>query len=142
MKTSDKGIGLIKQYEGLKLHAYLCPAKVWTIGYGHTKGVKKGDVITESRAVDLLKDDLIDAESAVTKQDLAINQNQFDALVSFVYNVGSGAFAGSTLLKKIKKNPNDPLIRTEFAKWNKSKGRVLDGLVKRRKAESDLYFKQ
>lgn len=142
MKTSQTGINLIKGFEGLELDAYLCPAKVWTIGYGHTKGVKQGQRITTNQADELLKEDLEVFENAVNVQSLNINQNQFDALVSFIYNLGIGAFNRSTLLKKIKENSNDPTIAYEFSRWNKANGNVLSGLVKRRKAESTLYFQQ
>ena len=142
MTTSEKGINLIATHEGLKLKAYQCPAKVWTIGYGHTKGVKQGDVITKEKAIEFLKEDLKEAENAVNKNLQNLNQNQFDALVSFVFNVGAGSFQDSTLLKKVKANPNDKSIADEFAKWDKAKGDTLPGLTKRRKAESDLYFEK
>lgn len=140
MKTSDKGIGLIKRFEGLRLKAYLCPAGKPTIGYGHTKGVKLGDVITEEEAEQLLLEDLIVVENEINKHNLDINQNQFDALVSFVYNVGVGNFRTSTLLKKIKANPNDKTIANEFKRWVYSNGKRLPGLVKRREEEAKLYF--
>ena len=142
MKTSDKGIGLIKRFEGLRLKAYLCPAGKPTIGYGHTKGVKLGDVITEEEAEQLLLEDLIVVENEINKHNLDINQNQFDALVSFVYNVGVGNFRTSTLLKKIKANPNDKTIANEFKRWVYSNGKRLPGLVKRREEEAKLYFTQ
>ena len=140
MKTSDKGIGLIKRFEGLRLKAYLCPAGKPTIGYGHTKDVKLGDVITEKEAEQLLLEDLIVVENEINKHNLDINQNQFDALVSFVYNVGVGNFRTSTLLKKIKTDPNDKTIANEFKRWVYSNGKKLPGLVKRREEEAKLYF--
>lgn len=140
MRTSNKGIELIKKEEGLMLKAYRCPAGVLTIGYGHTKGVKSSDVITEQQADTYLREDLRDAEQTVIRHRLDINQNQFDALVSFVFNLGSGNFASSTLLKKVKINSNDPTIATEFRKWVYAGGKVLSGLVKRREAEANLYF--
>jgi len=140
MKTSQKGIELISLHEGLRLEAYQCPAGVRTIGYGHTKGVKQGDIISKEKAVEFLKEDLVDAENAINKHFKNISQNQFDALVSFVFNVGSGNFQSSTLLKKAKVNPNDKTIADEFAKWNKAKSVVLPGLTKRRKEEASLYF--
>ena len=140
MKTSKKGIELIASHEGLALKAYKCPAGVWTIGYGHTGGVKSTDVITKERAIEFLQSDLKDAENAVNKNLPNLNQNQFDALVSFVFNVGAGNFGKSTLLKKAKNNPSDATIRSEFNKWINGGGKVLPGLVKRRKEESDLYF--
>lgn len=141
MRISDEGLALIKSFEGLRLNAYLCPAKVWTIGYGHTQGVEKGQTITEIEAENLLKDDLSGFEKAVKKCNLELNQNQFDALVSFTFNVGAGNLSKSTLLKKAKNDPLDPTIREEFMKWNKAKGETLAGLTRRRKAEANLYFK-
>lgn len=144
MKTGNKGLALIKSFESLQLKAYQCPAGVWTIGYGHTKGVKQGDVIDEKQADQFLKEDCIEAEKAVNAQNLTLSQNQFDALVSFVFNVGVGNFQTSTLLKKAKLNAADPTIADEFAKWNKARVKgvlsVLNGLTRRRQAESDLYF--
>lgn len=142
MKTSDKGIELIKRHEGFRSRAYLCPAGVWTIGYGHTGGVKSGDVVTEAQAAELLRADLAHAESVVNAQGLNLNQNQFDALVSFVFNVGSGNFRKSTLLKVVRSNPADLRIKAEFDKWIYGGGKVLPGLVRRRKDEGDLYFKK
>ncbi|WP_026473952.1 lysozyme [Alkaliflexus imshenetskii] len=140
MKTSEKGVQLITTHEGLKLNAYVCPAGVWTIGYGHTRTAKQGMTITKQRAEELLKDDLQTAENAVNNQLLRLSQNQFDALVSFVFNVGPGNFRKSTLLSMIKLNANNPLIADEFMRWHKGGGRVLPGLVKRREDEANLYF--
>ena len=140
MKTSPKGIALIKEFEGLRLKAYLCPGGVWTIGYGHTAGVKPGMTITEEQAEQFLKEDMIVFEKAVNNQNLALNQNQFDALVSFIYNVGTGNFSSSTLLRKVRANPQDNSIMDEFLRWVYSKGRVLPGLQRRRLAEMKLYF--
>ena len=140
MKTSDRGIELIKAHEGFLSHAYRCPAGRWTIGYGHTGGVKSGDVVTQAQATVLLTGDIVTAEKAVSVAGLKLAQNQFDALVSFVFNVGAGNFNRSTLLKYARANVDDPRIRLEFSKWIYADGKVLPGLVKRRKAESDLYF--
>lgn len=140
MKTSEAGLSLIKSFEGLRLESYLCPANVWTIGYGHTQGVKPNQIISEKQAESLLKGDLLVFEKTVLSHNLKLNQNQFDAFVSFCYNVGSGNLAKSTLLRKAKLNPNDETIRDEFMKWNKAKGKELAGLTRRRKAEGDLYF--
>lgn len=137
MNTGYKGISLIKSFEKLELKAYKCPAGVWTIGYGHTKGVKKGDVCTEAQAEQWLKEDLSDAETAMAG--LKLNQNQFDALVSFTFNLGVGNFKKSTLYKKVKANPNDPSITDEFGKWKFANGKELAGLVRRRAAEAELY---
>ena len=140
MKTSDKGIEFIKRHEALRLNAYLDSAGVPTIGYGHTLGVRMSDTITKSQAEQLLRGDLITAESEINKHNLNINQNQFDSLVSFVFNLGVGNFARSTLLRKIKSNANDPAIRKEFERWVYAGGKVLNGLVRRRREEADLYF--
>lgn len=140
MTTSERGLSLIKSFEGLRLESYLCPAKVWTIGYGHTSGVKQGQTIIEEQAEQFLKDDLLTFEKAVLAHNLKLNQNQFDALVSFTYNVGGGNLNKSTLLRKVKDNPTDASIRNEFMKWNKANGKALAGLTRRRNAEADLYF--
>jgi lysozyme len=146
-KIGTKGLDLIKSFEGLKLKPYLCPAKVPTVGYGSTfyengKKVKITDPsITEQRASKLLLDSLKGFERYVDsycRDD--INQNQFDALVSFCYNLGPANLKSSTLLKKANVNPNDPTIAQEFLRWNKAGGRALKGLTKRRQAESNLYF--
>lgn len=141
MKTSERGIELIKKFEDFRSEAYKCPAGVWTIGYGHTGGVKPGDRVTETEAEGFLRKDIESSEKIVsTLVKRPLNQNQFDALVSFVYNTGSGNFAGSTLLRKINKNPLDVSIKEEFQKWVYAKGKRLEGLVKRRLEECELYF--
>lgn len=146
-KIGQKGLDLIKSFEGLYLKPYLCPANVPTIGYGNTfyengnKVTLKDPIITEARAIELLMFELGMYEQKVDSYCIdTINQNQFDALVSFCYNVGPGNLKSSTLLKKVNANPNDPTIRTEFLKWNKGGGKVLAGLTKRRTAEANLYF--
>ncbi len=144
MKTSEKGLALIMRHEALSLKAYKCPAGIWTIGYGHTRDVKAGDVCTKQQAVEWLMQDVKTAEAAINNAHLPINQNQFDALVSFVFNVGIGNFKRSTLLKKIRANAFDKNIEQQFMRWNKARvnGRLkpLRGLTKRRTAESKLYF--
>ena len=140
MKTSPKGIALIKEFEGLRLKAYQCPGGVWTIGYGHTAGVKPGMLISKAQAEEYLKADLIAFERYLNGLGLALNQNQFDALISFIYNVGTGNFSNSTLLRKVRANPQDNSIMDEFLRWVYSKGRVLPGLQRRRLAEMKLYF--
>lgn len=141
MKTSKNGLELIKRHEGCRLTAYKCPAGVWTIGYGHTGGdVTPGMTITTRRAEELLIEDIRWAEDAVNRESLRLNQNQFDALVSFVYNVGAGNFRSSTLLKMLRVNPDSLNIRTELNKWCKAKGSTLPGLALRRKQEAELYF--
>lgn len=143
MKTSDNGLRLIKSYESLRLQAYRCPAGVVTIGYGHTRTARLGQTITEQQAEVLLRDDLAEAERAVNRTAAVrpLNQNQFDALISLVFNIGSGNYDRSTIRTKIKANPADPAIRTEFGKWVNAGGKRLEGLVKRRATEADLYFK-
>lgn len=141
MKTSRNGFELIKRYEGCRLTAYKCPAGVLTVGYGHTgTDVVAGMVITQQQADELLQKDVRWAEDAVNREKLNINQNQFDALVSFVFNLGAGNFRSSSLLKMIRINPLSLNIRTEFEKWCKAKGSTLPGLALRRKHEADLYF--
>lgn len=141
MKTNQAGIDLIKQFEGCKLQSYLCPAGVPTIGYGSTNGVTMGMTITEEEAESLLRVDLEKFEKQLNSLNLKINENQFSALVSFIYNLGFGSFLTSTLRRRIMTNPNEPSIRDEFNKWVRGGGKVLPGLVKRRAAESELYFK-
>lgn len=140
MKTSPKGIALIKEFEGLRLKAYKCLGGVWTIGYGHTAGVRPGMVISEAQAEEYLMADLIAFEKYLNGLGLALDQNQFDALVSLIYNIGIGNFQKSTLLRKARVNPNDNSIMDEFLKWVYSKGRVLPGLQRRRLREMKLYF--
>lgn len=150
MITSTKGLALIKEFEGLELKAYLCPAGVLTIGYGHTgKDVTENMIISETGADLLLKKDIWKFEHELTQQlakkEVKLNQNQFDALISFSFNVGtSNLFNVSTLWKKVVINKNDPNISREFLKWNKAKVNgvltELPGLTKRRQAESNLYF--
>lgn len=140
MRTSQTGINLIKSFESLRLEAYRCPAGIWTIGYGHTAGVRRGDRIDGQKAEQLLAEDLRKFENTVNRECPGVNQNQFDALVSFTFNIGSGNFLKSTLLKCVKANPQNLNIRYEFSRWNKANGTVLSGLIRRRKAEADLYF--
>ena len=140
MRTGQRGINLIKQHEGLRLEAYRCPAGVFTIGYGHTAGVRRGDVIDAQRAEQLLAEDLGESEAVVNRECPGLSQNRFDALVSFVFNVETGNFLKSTLLKCVKANPENVNIRYEFSRWTRSKGVELAGLMRRRRAEADLYF--
>ena len=147
ISISAKGLELIKKYEGFESKPYLCPAKVLTIGYGATyypsgNKVKLSDpAITEGYASNLLQVMVRPYEQAVDsfRRD-DINQNQFDALVSFAYNLGTNALKNSTLLKKINANPNDKSIEKEFMKWVNAGGKRLQGLVNRRTEESKLYF--
>ena len=140
MKTSALGRKLIQGFEGYRSEAYLCPAGVWTIGYGHTAGVKEGDTCTRAEADAFLVEDLKWAEDTVNAQNLTLGQYQFDALVSFVYNVGSGNFNSSTLLKKLKSSTAATSdLETEWKKWKYANKQVLQGLVRRRAAEWSLY---
>lgn len=142
MKTSDRGIQAIEGYEGIRLKAYLDSVNVPTIGVGHTLGVHMGDVITKEQAEEFLRADLEDAEYAVNKYVLMpINQSQFDALVSFVFNLGSGAFKGSTLLKRLNAGLYQEAAN-EFLKWNQAGGKVLAGLAARRAAERAMFREQ
>lgn len=139
MKTSAKGIELIKAFEGFESQAYLCPANVWTIGYGTTSNVKKGQVITESQAVTFLEDDLEKFEKAVNSLvKVKLTQDQFDALVSWVYNLGQGNFASSTMLRLLNQGKYDT-VPDQMLRWNKAGGKALAGLTRRRKAEGDLF---
>lgn len=147
MKASQKCVELIKQFEGYKDKAYLCPAGIPTIGYGSTmwndgRKVQMGDKITKEGAELLLHWEL--NNKAVVLYGLNVNQNQANAILSFVFNLGIGAFQKSTLIKKIRLNPNDPTIRDEFMKWNKARvgGKLIElkGLTRRRTAESNLYY--
>ena len=138
-KTNQAGVDLIKQFEGFVNHAYKCPAGVWTIGYGHTKGVYDGQHVDESAAQDLLRQDLADAEGAVCRLvTVDLNDNQFAALVSFVFNVGTGNFAKSSVLTSVNAEDHDE-VPYNLAKWNKAGGKVLSGLTRRREAEGKLW---
>lgn len=146
MKLSDNGVRLIKRFEGYhrKLPdggciAYRCPAGIWTIGYGTTSGVKPGLIWTEAQAEAALRDDVVRFESAVLRLvRVPLNQNQFDALVSFTYNVGEGALAKSSVLRCVNAGDMAGAARA-FALWNKAGGKVLPGLVERRAREAALF---
>lgn len=134
MKISQIGIDLIKSFEGCVLTAYLCPSNVWTIGYGHTTGVYQGQTITKAQAEQYLKEDIVKYENYVNNTGLSLNQNQFDALVSFTYNCGSGN------LKKLIANRSLSEIADAILLYNKSNGKTLSGLVRRREAERKLFL--
>ena len=142
MSISPKGLSLIKKFEGMRLIAYLCPAGVPTIGYGHTEGVKLGDKITEEQAESFLRYDLVSFEQCVsTWTSVKINQNEFDALVSFAFNVGCTAYKNSTLLKLLNQNTDRKVVAAEFSRWVKDgEGNTLQGLVNRREAEKKLFL--
>jgi lysozyme len=145
-KISSKGIDLIKAFEGYSGNAYICPAGVPTIGWGtirypNGQKVKMGDKCTPEQAGTFLRNDLISFESSVDALCTdSLTQNQFDALVSFCYNLGAGSLKSSTLLKKVNANPLDPTIRKEFMRWIYAGPLKLAGLERRRTAEADLYF--
>ena len=141
MRTSQKGIDLIKEFEGFSERVYLCPGGVYTIGYGHTRGVQIGDSCTREQAEEYLKDDLRVAEEVVLALvSVPLSQNQFDALVSLVYNIGSGNFYDSTIRRVINANGGDmEEYRRAWMMWKKSRGKVLKGLVRRREAEYKLF---
>ena len=139
METSKIGLDLIKHFEGCELEAYKCPAGVWTIGYGHTKGVYEGQTITEEEAEQMLKDELVEYEGYVNNLvTVGLNQNQFDAMVSWVYNLGGGNLKASTLLKVLNSG-NYAGVPEQMLRWNKAGGKVLEGLTRRRQAEADLF---
>ena len=139
MKISNTGIDLIKHFEGCETEAYLCPAGVPTIGYGHIKGVQMGDVITEAQAHEMLVEELDEYESYINDLvTVSLNQNQFDAMVSWVYNLGGGNLRASTLLKVL--NSGDYAgVPAQIMRWNKAGGKVLERLTRRRQAEADLF---
>lgn len=142
----NKGIPIIRRFEGLRLRAYICPAGKITIGWGNTfyengSKVQMGDRITLDRADRLLFHmvNMFEAElSKLVKSN--INENQKGALTSFIFNLGSTKFGRSTLLRKVNANPNDPTIKDEFMRWVGKDPKTINGLRNRRKAEADLYF--
>ncbi len=149
MTPSKNCIDLIKKFEGFRSEAYQDSVGIWTVGYGSTmwpdgKKVQPGQRMTIQEAEAVMTWEL-ERKGKVILSGLPttiINQNQYDALLSFAYNLGVGALLKSTLFKKLKVNPNDPSIRTEFMRWVNAGGKPLKGLITRRKAEADLYFKQ
>lgn len=142
----DQAVALIRTFEGFRSTAYKCPAGVWTIGYGTTrinrKAVKQGMTCTEAEAEQYMRSDLQPfAASIKTLVKVPLNENQFAALLSFVYNIGPAAFGSSTMLKKI--NAGDWLgARNEFFRWIRAAGQTLQGLVKRRAAEAELFARE
>lgn len=144
MRMSVEGLALVKEFEGLRLKAYKCPANVWTIGYGHTSAagspeVNPGMEITKEEAEEILRRDMVQYENGVKKLvKVELTQGQFDALVDFAYNAGVGALAKSTLLKRVNEERFDD-VPAEFMKWTKGGGKELPGLVRRRRAEVKLW---
>jgi lysozyme len=140
MQLSERGLALIKEHEGLRLDAYLCPAKVWTIGYGSTgPHVRAGMRIAAPEAEVLLLEDVARFEEGVRRIAGRCTQGQYDALVSFAFNLGLGALMSSTLLKRHKAG-DFAQAADQFLRWNRAGGRVLPGLTKRRAAERQLYL--
>ena len=142
MRTSQRGIDLIKEFEGYSERVYMCAGGKYTIGYGHTRGVEPGDTCTREQAEEYLRHDLIDAEETIEALiNVPLSQCQFDALVSLVYNIGSGNFYSSTIRRVINRKITDiEEYRRAWMMWIKSRGKVLKGLIRRREAEFELFI--
>jgi len=139
VNISEKGLQLLKHYEGCELNAYRCSADVLTIGYGHTKGVTEDMVITQEEADQMLQDEMPEYESYINDMvTVDLNQDQFDAMVCWVYNLGSGNLASSTLLKVLNEGDYEA-VPEQMKRWNKAGGKVLNGLIKRRDSEAKLF---
>lgn len=142
MTPSNDCIDMVKHFEGFKAVAYLCPANVWTIGYGRTKNVKEGDITSMPQATRDLEEELVEFGDQVHRVvDVELSQNEFDALTSWTYNLGVGNLQSSTLLKKLNAGDKDS-VPSEMLRWNKAAGKVLAGLTTRRQAEADLWEKE
>ena len=142
MKVSQECIDLVKFFEGFESKAYLCPAGVWTIGYGRTKNVKEGDMENELQAGrDLLEELEEFGEQVLSVVRVSIKQHQFDALASWTYNLGVGNLQSSTLLKKLNSGDKNS-VPSEMVRWNKAAGKVLAGLTRRREAEAKLWARE
>jgi lysozyme len=139
-RVSQRGIDLIQKHEGLRLQSYVCPAGKWTIGYGHTRTARPGQQITAEQAEELLRQDIAFAELAVRALGVQLRQGQYDALVSFVYNVGVGAFRNSTLRQMVIDRKPDAEVAAQFGRWVYAGNRRLPGLVNRRNDEAALYL--
>ena len=141
MKVSQECIDLVKFFEGFEPKAYLCPANVWTIGYGRTKNVREGDELTEPQAErDLLEELEEFAEQVLNTVKVDLEQNELDALTSWTYNLGVGNLQSSTLLKKLNSGDKNS-VPSEMIRWNKAAGKVFAGLTRRREAEAKLWVK-
>ena len=139
MKISQEGIELIKKFEGCRTESYRCSANVPTIGYGHTAGVKDGDSCTQAEAESILAEDLVEFEDYVNDLvTVELTPSQFDALVAFTFNLGPKNLGESTLLRLLNLEKYDE-IPAQFKRWNRASGKVLDGLIRRREAESLLF---
>ncbi|NJK97351.1 MAG: lysozyme [Bacteroidales bacterium] len=158
MKTSSRGIAIIKKYESCKLKTYKCPAGVWTIGWGHTKGVKPRDICTQEQADKWLEEDLIEFERIISIWFPRLNQHQFDAMVSLCFNIGPGNLRKSPIYNAIKTDPGDIRIKSYFQRHVYADGshngkdddkdglideagekQKLEGLIRRRTEEANLY---
>lgn len=146
---NEQGLALVKEFEGCRLEAYLCPAGLPTIGYGHTFAVEMGQTINEAEADALLREDLKDAKEVVDRlATTQVNENQFSALTSFVFSIGAGtglsgepgAFERSTLLSMLNANAQADIVAAQFLRWNKANGQELLGLTRRRHAEQALFL--
>ena len=141
MKVSQDCIDLVKFFEGFEAKAYLCPASVWTIGYGRTKNVKEGDMVNEMQAERDLLEELDEfAGQVLNSVKVALTQKELDALTSWTYNLGVGNLQSSTLLKKLNSGDKNS-VPSEMLRWNKAAGKVLAGLTRRREAEAKLWAK-
>lgn len=139
MNISEEGLSLIKKFEGCELKAYRCAANVLTIGYGTTKGVTEDMEITKEEAESILKEEMHEYEGYINDMvKVPLKQNQFDSIVSWVFNLGSGNLSSSTLLKKLNNSEYDE-VPAQIKRWNKAGGKVLDGLIRRREAEALLF---
>jgi len=139
MKISEEGKALIKKFEGCKLDSYRCSANVATIGYGHTKDVIDGDSCTQDEAGQMLADDLTEFEGYVDKLvTVDLEQNQFDALVAWTFNLGPTNLKSSTMLRVLNEGKKSE-VPAQMKRWNKAGGKTLDGLIRRREAESLLW---
>lgn len=140
MKTSQKGIDLIKKFEGCKLYAYRDSVGVWTIGWGNTSHAKAGMAITQAQADKFLAEDLAAVESVLNKMNINFKQNQFDALAAWIFNLGEGKFKGSTLYKKIVARATDLEITDQIVRWINAGGKPSLGLKRRRVAEANMFL--
>jgi|TARA_B110000977_G_scaffold111217_1_gene144334 lysozyme len=139
MNISQEGLGLIKKFEGCEYNAYKCAAGVLTIGYGHTEGVKEDDLVTQQEADKLLEKDIkIFEEIVLDAVEMPLSQHQFDALVSWTFNLGGGNLNSSTMLKVLNTGDYEN-VPTQIKRWNKAGGKVLEGLIRRREAEALLF---
>jgi lysozyme len=138
-RINEAGIALLKEYEGLRLKPYLCPSRIWTVGYGHTRNVRLGMTITPEEAEELLQEDLRGFERAVARLvQVPLTDNQFSALVCFTFNVGVGNFEDSTLLRLLNRGWYEQ-VPAQLSRWNRSRGEILGGLARRRAAEARLW---